>query len=547
MPETTHSPRPVVLIILDGWGLAPPGPGNAITLAHTPNISSYWAVYPHTQLIASGEAVGLPRGEPGNTETGHLNIGAGHIVYQDLLRLNMSIADGTFFTNSVLTDAVKHANQHQSNLHIMGLIGAGGVHSNMEHLFALLAFCKNQNFTRVFLHLFTDGRDSPPTGALSYIAQVRAAIAKDGIGQIASLMGRYYAMDRDLRWERTEKAYLALSQGAGETFATPEEAIQASYAQNITDEFIKPAVFANGTGKPITIIKENDAVIFFNFRIDRPRQLTKAFVLDNFEADANSSSYDPFAVKYFKKHDNGQLSGDRPLFKRGAKIGNLFFVTLTEYQKNLPVHVAFPPEVVDMPLGRVISERGLRQLRATESEKERFVTFFLNGQREVRFPGEDRFIVPSPNVATYDLKPEMSSKELTDGIVNHIKSGMYDFIAINFPNPDMVGHTGILSAGVKAVEATDSSVGKIVNAVLAFNGCVVISADHGNVEEMVNPRTGQTDTEHSSFPVPLIIIQQGLLGQKTLPSGILADIAPTILALMNVPKPPTMFGRNLLI
>ncbi len=539
-------PRPVVLLILDGWGIAPEAPGNAVTLSKTPNISSYWAVYPHTQLSASGEAVGLPRGEPGNTETGHLNLGAGQIVYQDLLRINMSIADGSFFQNPVLADAIKHASSSGGNLHLMGLIGAGGVHSNIEHLFALLRYCKERGFSRALLHLFTDGRDSPPVSALTYVTQVRAAIAQEGIGQVASIMGRYYAMDRDFRWDRTQKAYLALTQGIGKPFSSPEEALQDHYSKGLTDEFLEPCVIVQNSGVPVGLIKPKDSAVFFNFRIDRPRQLTKCFVLDNFEVDANKNfSYDPFAIKYFKKHEIDNHT-ERPLFPRGPKINDLYFVTLTEYEKGLDCPAAFPPQTIEMPLARLFAERNLRQLHASESEKERFVTYYFNGQREGSFPGEDRLIIPSPKVATYDLLPQMSALELTQEVISRINSREYDFILVNFANPDMVGHTGVIPAAIKAVETTDICVGNIVNSTLGLEGVVLITADHGNVEEMLNPRTGQVDTEHSAFPVPFIVIDRKNSTPQTLPTGILADVAPTILKIMQIPKPPTMYGRSLL-
>jgi len=540
-------PRPVVLLILDGWGLAPAGPGNAVSLAETTNFNSFWAAYPHTQLTASGEAVGLPRGEPGNTETGHLNLGAGQIVYQDLLRINMSIADGSFYQNKILAEAARHASQNKGKLHIMGLIGAGGVHSNIEHLFATLSFCKQLGLTSVYLHLFTDGRDSPPTSAPTYISQIRDVILREGVGRIATVMGRYYAMDRDLRWERTERAYRALVEGEGNKFSSPEEAIQSSYDSGKTDEFVEPAVMVDGEGKPLGLIGEGDAVIFFNFRIDRPRQLTKGFCLDDFENEANlSGGYDPYAIKYFKKHEQKDETS-RPLFKRSPKIKNLYFVTLTEYQKGLPVNVAYPPQTIEMPLSRIVSDRGLRQLHASESEKERFVTFFFNGQRDGSFPGEDRLIIPSPKVATYDLMPQMSALVLTERIKALVLSKTYDFMVVNFANPDMVGHTGVLEAAIRAVETTDKCVGEIARTVMPLGGCVIVTADHGNVEEMINPKTGQIDTEHSSFPVPFILLHRELTGPRTLPSGILADVAPTVLSLMQIQKPPTMFGRSLLI
>ena len=542
----------VILAILDGWGIASPGPGNAIAQANTPNINKFWASFPHTQLQASGDSVGLPRGEVGNTETGHLNLGAGRIVYQDLARINMSIADGSFFNNQVLLGAVAHAQKNNSNLHYMGLVGAGGVHSNLEHLFALIQFAARNKFERVFIHLFTDGRDSPPTSALTYINKIREVIKTEKVGQIASIMGRYWAMDRDQRWDRTEKAYLALTKGIGHLIKTPEEMIETSYESGVTDEFIEPSIITTPEGKPITLIKENDAVVFFNFRIDRPRQLSRAFVFKDFEKDGSVKwDFDPYTIKYAKKHLEAEDHKPIPTgFNRGVALSNLYFTTMTEYGKPLVeegAKVAFPPQTVDMPLGRVISELGLRQLRAAESEKERFVTFYFNGQSEAAFTGEERLIVPSPKVALYDQKPEMSARELTEAALNKIKSDTFKLVVINFANADMVGHTGNIGAAVRACEVVDECVGKLANYTLAYNGTLLITADHGNVEEMIESQTGQIETEHSANPVPLLAISNNFMGKsQTLQFGILADVAPTILKLLGLEVPTAMTGRNLL-
>lgn len=542
-----------MLVVLDGWGLASAGPGNAISKANTPNINSFWANYPHTQLVASGEPVGLPRGEVGNTETGHLNLGAGRIVYQDLQRINMSIADGTFETNQVLLEAIAHAKVNNSNLHLMGLIGAAGVHSNIEHLYALIGLAKKQEFNRVYLHLFTDGRDSPPTAAKSYVAQIRDVIAREDVGTIASVMGRYWAMDRDLRWDRTAKAYFALTKGQGHLVKTPEEAIDASYAEGKTDEFIEPALITDAKGSPIGTIKENDSVIFFNFRIDRPRQLSRAFVYEDFSTASQSAEFDPYLVKYQKSHLQAPVNQtQQTLFERGPKIKNLYFVTMTEYGKPIVeagAKVAFPPEVVKIPLGRVISEAGYRQLRASESEKERFVTFYFNGMLESGFEGEDKLIVPSPKIATYDLKPEMSARELTEGVLNRLRdqASDYKFVLINFANADMVGHTGSIGACAKACEVVDECLGKLANFILAYGGTMLITADHGNAEEMINNVTGEIDTEHNINPVPFIAISKSFAGRATtLTSGILADVAPTIIKQLGLQIPQSMTGRNLL-
>lgn len=546
------TPKFVILAVLDGWGISAPSAGNAISLANTININRYLASYPHTELQAAGESVGLPRGEAGNTETGHLNIGAGRIVYQDLMRINMSIADGSFFTNKTLLDAIDHAIKNDSNLHLIGLIGAGGVHSNLDHLFALLRLCSQKKFNRVFLHLFTDGRDSPPSAAKVYIDRIREVIKRDNVGQIASIMGRYWAMDRDYRWDRTEKAYKALTEGVGNLVKTPEEAIEASYDVGKTDEFVDPALITDQAGKPLSLINSNDAVIFFNFRIDRPRQLSRAFVFKDFSTAGSTISFDPFLVKYKKRH----LVSTTPQtiqapFERTKVLDNLYFVTMTEYEKTLVTNgafAAFPPETVDMPLGRVISENGFKQLRASESEKERFVTFYFDGQQEIAVDLEERLIVASPKVATYDLKPEMSSIELTDAVLSRIKMSQdYKFILVNYAAPDMVGHTGNIGSAVKACQTVDECVARLANFCLAYDGALVITADHGNCEEMIDAQSGQIETEHSSNPVPLIIIMKDLTGRgEVLPSGILADVAPTILGLLKLSIPSQMTGRNLL-
>lgn len=534
------------MIVLDGWGVAPPGPGNAISLSRLPFYTRLLGTYPHTTLKASGEAVGLPRGEDGNTETGHLNIGAGSIVYQDLPRINLSIADGSFFKNNAFLSAIEHARKYLSKLHLIGLIGSGGVHSNIEHLIALLQLMKEQSFTKVYLHLITDGRDSPPKSSLVYIEQINQHLKALGFGQIATITGRYYALDRDLRWERTEKAYLALTKGIGLHAMSSEDAVNSSYQNGITDEFIEPTAIVKD-GKPTALIEENDSVIFYNFRIDRPRQLTKAFVLDDFESQAGSSDYDPFSVKYYKKHNLDMPVLSFP-FKRDVKIPHLYFVTMTEYSNKVKVSaVAFPPHVVIRPLGECISGQGLKQLRMSESEKERFVTYYFNGQREMPFISEDRLIVPSPKIATYDLKPEMSAIELTSELMEKIQSRKYDFILVNFANPDMVAHTGVINATVKACETVDASLSKIVTNVLNIDGTVLITGDHGNAEELIDPITGGVDTEHSTYPVPFIAVNKKWEGKNEyLTTGILADVAPTILSIMNIEIPKTMTGRNLL-
>jgi len=536
------APKPVVLIIMDGWGLAPAGPGNAIALADTPNINRFWAVYPKTQLLASGEAVGLPHGEDGNSETGHLNLGGGQIVFQDLPRIDMATADGSFLQVPAFKAVAEHVRQNKSSLHLLGLIGAGGVHSSIRHIFSLIQLAKRENLSRVFFHLFTDGRDSPPTSAQTFLAKVEAETQKTGVGKIATLCGRYFGMDRDYHWERTQRAYELIVLGKGSAAPSVAEAISQSYQNGKTDEFIEPIVIDKDG-----LIKDNDGVIFFNFRIDRPRQLTKAFVLPDFETlDIKKAPFDPYAEKYgLRLYQVPEKT--TTTFKREKILKNLFFVTMTEYEKGLSVHVAFTPETVKLPLARVISENELRQFHIAETEKERFVTYYFNGQREKPFPGEDRIEIPSPNVSTYDQKPEMSAHEVTEELLKRIKTNIYDFIVVNYANPDMVGHTGVLKAGIRACEVIDECVGRVVNTVGNLGGSSIIVADHGNVEEMINLQTGEMDTEHSANPVPFIVIDKNADSRaRSLPRGVLADVAPTILGIMGIAKPDLMTGRDLL-
>ena len=544
-PNAYQGPHPVILLILDGWGIGPTNAGNAIQAAKTPNLDKYWLSYPHTQLEASGQAVGLPQGEDGNTETGHLNIGAGHIVYQDLPRINMAIADGSFFTNEAFLNAVKHVKQYSSTLHLMGLVGAGGVHSNIEHLYALLNFCKQQGLTQVYIHGFTDGRDSPPTSGINYVQQIMEHCKSTGVGEIASLMGRYFAMDRDKRWERIEKAYTALTMGDGsQCIVDPIATLRAQYDKGITDEFIEPISICNQDGSH-RVINDNDAVIFFNYRIDRPRELTRAFVMPDFESGIAQSAFDPYTEKYEKT--NIQKKGLVETFQRPKVVNNLYFVTMTRYEDTISVDVAFPPQFIKQPLGKVFSDNGLRQLRITETEKERFVTYYMNGQQEEMFPGETRVIIPSKGVKSYDQAPAMSALEITSELLAKIKADLVDVVICNICNGDMVGHTGNFAAAVQACQVVDQVVGQIVSSVLLTDGIVLITADHGNVEEMVNNKTGEVDTEHSIYPVPLFIIAKRFADKATmLPTGILADVAPTMLNLMGLEKPSEMTGRALI-
>ena len=541
---TLAPPKFVLLTILDGWGIAPDGPGNGITQANTINMDRFKASYPHGELEAAGEEVGLPKGEDGNTETGHLNLGAGKIVYQDLQRINMAIQDGSFYQNPVLISAITHAKKNNSKLHFMGLVGAGGVHSNLEHLFALLHLAKLHDFSHVFIHVFTDGRDSPQTAAKSYIAKLQEVIKREGVGTIASVMGRYYAMDRDQRWDRTSKAYRALTKGEGIFFSTVDEAIDASYSEGKMDEFIEPSLIVGTDKKPIALIQNNDAVVFFNFRIDRPRQLTKAFVYTKLTNADLTYDFHPYQME----KDLTPIKDT--IFDRGTSLTNLFFITMTDYGAPLVqagAIPAFPPEIVHQPISGVIAENGFSQLKITESEKERFVTFYFNGLRDGAYPLEERIIIPSAKVPTYDQKPEMSASEITEMLLKRLNGGDYKLIVVNYPNADMVGHTGNIGATVKAVEIVDAYLGKLANTVLAFGGAMIVTADHGNAEEIINEKTGEIDTEHSTNRVPFIVIAETYTGKSySLPVGKLADVAPTILHMLGMTPPASMTGKNLL-
>lgn len=541
--------QPVVLVSMDGWGLAPPSPGNAITLAKTPNLKRFYAQYPSTRLLAAGEVVGLPHGEDGNSEVGHLNMGAGRIVYQDILRINAAITEGSFMRNEAFLLAVDHVKQNKSKLHIMGLVGSGSVHSNLEHLYALIWFVKEIGLSQdnVLLHLFTDGRDAPPQEAITVVAEIESRMNRLGIAKIASLSGRYFAMDRNNHWDRTERAYNCLVLGQGEKAKSVTEAIESCYKQNITDEFIPPTNITDETGKPIGLIQDSDAVLFFNFRPDRARQLTRAFVDQSFE------TYKPKRFVNGNHHSSGrEAEGNEAgsgTFQRQKKLTDLVFISMTDYEKGMPVSaIAFPIEEVKITIARVISEHNLKQLHLAETEKYAHITYFFNGFREAPFLNEDRIEVPSPKVATYDLAPEMATADIVKTALSKISENTYDFMLINFACPDMVGHTGVIPAAVRACEVVDDALGKIVSAAINEGGCVVITADHGNVEEMIDVTTNQVDTEHSTNPVPFLAIGAGLeaIPNKTLQMGILADIAPTVLDLMGIQKPFEMTGRDLL-
>lgn len=543
--------KPVVLLIIDGFGLAPASEGNAISQAKTPNYNRFLQFFPHGRLIASGESVGLPANEVGNTEVGHLTLGAGRVIPQDLKKINLAIENGTFFDNKALVKAANHVIVNNSKFHILGLVSSGNVHSSLNHLFATLQFCKKEGVKRVYLHLFTDGRDAPPKQGIEVIERIENQLKLLKVGQIASISGRYYAMDRDRRWDRTEKAYKSIVLGHAIQVASPLEAIKGAYLRGQTDEFIEPTVIGDRNG-PIGTVDDSDAIVFFNYRIDRAKQLTMSFVLPNFETLKEFDfGYDGFTNIKEKETQLGST------FVRGKVPKNLFFVTMTEYHKSLPVTaVAFAPEVIEKPLCVVLAENNLRQLHMSESEKERFVTYYFDGLREDRVSGEDSLIVASPKVSTYDKKPEMALSKLVSEFKNQIRRDAYSFILINFANPDMVAHTGNLRATITAVEIVDKHLGDLVDTVLQQNGVVLITSDHGNAEELITYAStsyffttskGTVNTDHSNNPVPIIIIDKKFEGKALdLGGGALADVAPTILSLMGLPIQENMTGRNLL-
>jgi 2,3-bisphosphoglycerate-independent phosphoglycerate mutase len=508
------APKPVALIILDGFALREETQGNAVAQAKKPNFDRYWSTYPHTTLTACGEAVGLPEGQMGNSEVGHLNIGAGRIVYQDLTRISKSIREGEFFENETLLAAVRHAKQNGKKLHLYGLLSDGGVHSHIEHLYALLELAKRENLQDVYIHAFLDGRDVAPDSAKGYLENLQQKIAELGVGRIATVQGRYYAMDRDKRWERTEKSYRAMVYGEGPKYTDPIQAVVESYEKSVYDEFVMPTVIVGEDGKPVGLVESEDSVIFFNFRPDRAIQLSQVFTNEDFQG-----------------------------FDRGpAYPKNLHYVCLTLFSETVGGYVAYKPKNLDNTFGEVLVQHGKRQLRIAETEKYPHVTFFFSGGRDVELPGETRILIPSPKVATYDLKPEMSAYEVADAAVKEIEAGRHDAIILNFANPDMVGHSGKLEPTIKAVEATDECLGKVVEAVLAQGGICLITADHGNAD-MITDEMGRPHTAHTTNPVPFIVTKTGL---KLREGGILADIAPTMLELMNIAKPEEMMGSSLL-
>ena len=502
-----------MLIIMDGFGINPNKEGNAVANAKKPNLDRLAATCPMSKVYASGESVGLPEGQMGNSEVGHTNIGAGRIVYQDLTRITKSIEDGDFFSIPEFTQAIENCKKNNSKLHIIGLVSDGGVHSHQRHLYALLELAKRKGFEDVFVHCLTDGRDTLPASGEGYIQKLEEKMKEKGVGKIASVGGRFYGMDRDKRWQREQKAYDAMVFGKGEKATSAVSAIESSYQKEVFDEFVVPTVIYNGD-KPVATIDDGDSVIFFNFRPDRARQMTRALVDPNFKE---------FETKKMK----------------------INFVSMTEYDATIPnVKVAFKPEKLKNTFGEYISNKGLTQLRIAETEKYAHVTFFFNGGREKPYKGEDRILIPSPKVETYDMKPEMSANEICDNVCKAIDDEKYDAIILNFANPDMVGHTGNMEAAEKAVETVDKCIGRIITEIGKHNGQLLITADHGNCEQMIDYKTGEPFTSHTTNPVPLILYGRNDVKLK---NGRLCDLAPTLLDLMGLEKPEEMTGESLLV
>ncbi|HIY55139.1 MAG TPA: 2,3-bisphosphoglycerate-independent phosphoglycerate mutase [Candidatus Dorea merdavium] len=510
------SKKPTVLMILDGYGLNESEKGNAVAEAKTPVMDQLMKEYPFVKGNASGMAVGLPEGQMGNSEVGHLNMGAGRIVYQDLTKITKAIQDGDFFENKALLSACENVKANDSSLHLMGLVSDGGVHSHIEHIYGLLELAKRQGIEKVYVHCFLDGRDTPPASGKEYVEQLEAKMKELGVGEVATVMGRYYAMDRDNRWDRVEKAYRALVYGEGEQAASGPAGIQASYDKDTTDEFVLPTVVMKD-GKPTATVKEKDSIIFFNFRPDRAREITRTFCDDEFTG-----------------------------FNRGERVKTTY-VCFTEYDVTIEnKEIAFVKEEITNTFGEYLAAHGLKQARIAETEKYAHVTFFFNGGVEEPNEGEDRILVKSPKVATYDLKPEMSAYEVCDKLTEAIRSGKYDVIIINFANPDMVGHTGVEAAAIKAIEAVDECVGKAVAAIKEVDGQMFICADHGNAEQLIDDETGEPFTAHTTNPVPFILVNADP-AYRLREGGCLADIAPTLIQLMGMEQPKEMTGKSLLI
>ncbi|WP_186580935.1 2,3-bisphosphoglycerate-independent phosphoglycerate mutase [Aquibacillus kalidii] len=502
------------LIILDGFAFRDEVKGNAVAQANKPNFDRYWNQYPHNQLVASGEAVGLPEGQMGNSEVGHLNIGAGRIVYQSLTRVNLSIREGDFFDNEVLLEAVETAIQRKKALHVFGLLSDGGVHSHIEHLYAVLKLAAKKGLKEVYVHGFLDGRDVGQKSAKKYVQALLDEMKENGVGKLASLSGRYYSMDRDKRWDRVKKAYDAMVYGEGPKYKDPIELIEDSYANGIYDEFVLPSVLTDENDQPIATIQDEDSLIFYNFRPDRAIQISRTFANDD-----------------FRDFDRGEHAPK-----------NLYFVGLTNFSETVDGFVAYKPVNLDNTVGEVLSQNNLNQLRIAETEKYPHVTFFMSGGREKEFPGEKRILIDSPKVATYDLKPEMSAYEVTDALLKELDEGNQNAIILNFANPDMVGHSGMLEPTIKAIEAVDECLGKIVDKIIEKGGHAIITADHGNSDEVVS-LDGNPMTAHTTNPVPVIVTKEGI---ELRDGGILGDLSPTLLDLLEVAQPKEMTGKSLI-
>jgi len=516
--------KPVLLVVLDGWGISPKSYENVLRNTKLPTIEKIEKFYPMTTLQASGISVGLPWGEVGNSEVGHITLGAGKIMYQNLPRISLSIQDRSFFSNPALTEAMQGAVKKNGALHLIGLVGTGSTHSYMEHLYALIEMAKEQKVEKVFIHAITDGRDSSPTSGIIAVEDLQNKLKNIKSGKIATVCGRNWAMDRNNNWDRIEKAYLMLTEGKGESIDDALKYMKASYAKEVTDEYLEPAVVTEN-GKPLAIIQDNDSIVFFNFREDRARELTSAFVLPKFKD-----------------------------FSRAKKL-ELNFVAMTEYEKDLPVAIAFPKKDPGIGLGGIISQKKMTQLRIAETEKYAHVTYFFNGGKEEPWPGENRILIPSPSVSKFDETPEMSAPKITEKVIEAIESEKYDFILVNYANADMIGHTGNKAACIEAVKVIDKSLSLLIPVILKANGCLLITSDHGNVEDIKDSRTGQVNTEHSANPVPFWYItpdnhkeksSDAVLRQETEIGGLLSDVAPTVLDIMGIPKPEDMNGESLL-
>lgn len=506
--------RLAALIILDGFAIRDEVEGNAVKQANTPNFDRYWNKYPHNQLKASGNAVGLPEGQMGNSEVGHLNIGAGRIVYQSLTRVNLSIEKGEFFENEVFLKSMRKAKEKNKALHLFGLLSDGGVHSHINHLFALLKLAKDEGLEEVYVHAFLDGRDVGPQTAKNYISQTEDKMKELGIGKIATVSGRYYSMDRDRRWDRVKKAYDAIVYGEGPSYSSPEEVAEDSYENGIFDEFVIPSVITDENGKPVGQVEDGDSIIFYNFRPDRAIQISRTFANEDF--------------------DDFDRGSNRPK--------DLDFVMLTDFSETVNGYVAYEPLALDNTVGEVLSKNDMKQLRIAETEKYPHVTFFMSGGREKEYPGEKRILIDSPKVATYDLKPEMSAYEVTEALIEELDKGELNAVILNFANPDMVGHSGKLKPTIEAIEVVDECLGKVVDKIIELGGEAIITADHGNSDEVMT-LDGEPMTAHTTNPVPVIVTKEGVTLRD---GGILADLSPTLLDLLNVEKPEEMTGTTII-